>query len=327
MEKIPLISNESRSLTGSCTSNWKSRPVTHDLESNSICNTKVRIGTYQISSPLIKPSKLTSKSRGGIGKELSNGWALNFAVGCTHGCVFCYVDSIHKRYGKRRYGALVNEVWGNYFLMPTNMDGAISNTPWSRWAREEVLLSSTHDPYLPQLAPFTRKILENALPSGVRFCIQTRSPLVTRDFDLLSKYKNNIRLQVSIATMHSSFSRLIEPRVASSKARINILKRAKELNLKIGIIIAPIFPPLKARPDVEEDLDLIMREIARIKPDHLYGESLHIRGENINLLRCILKDKLEYIGSFDFVGKSLFERKSKEYALKGTWWPEHRNIK
>ena len=66
---------------------------------------EVRVDSYRISYPLIKPSRLTSKSRGGVGKELSNGWALNFAVGCTHGCIFCYVDSIHKRFGRHRYGA------------------------------------------------------------------------------------------------------------------------------------------------------------------------------------------------------------------------------
>src|SRR6267143_1990648 len=62
-------------------------------------------GVYRASIPLIRPSRLTSTSRGGVGKELSEGWCLNFAVGCTHACPFCYVDAIHKRFGKR-YGTL-----------------------------------------------------------------------------------------------------------------------------------------------------------------------------------------------------------------------------
>ena len=42
---------------------------------------KVKHGTYIISSPLIKPSRLTWVKKGGIGKELSDGWAINYAVG------------------------------------------------------------------------------------------------------------------------------------------------------------------------------------------------------------------------------------------------------
>jgi len=40
---------------------------------------------------LVKPSAL---SAGRSGKDLSDGWAVNFAVGCTFGCLFCYVDRI-----------------------------------------------------------------------------------------------------------------------------------------------------------------------------------------------------------------------------------------
>ena len=58
---------------------------------------KISYGEFHINPPLIKHSKLTWVEKGGIGKELSDGWALNYAIGCTHACRFCYVDSIHKR--------------------------------------------------------------------------------------------------------------------------------------------------------------------------------------------------------------------------------------
>jgi len=106
----------------------------------------VKAGRYSTNPPLIKPSKITTKKEGGIGKELSNDWALNFAVGCTYACVFCYLDSIHKRYGENRYGDIIKERWGNYFLTPSNIDEAIELTPWSKWRGQEVTMSSTHDP-------------------------------------------------------------------------------------------------------------------------------------------------------------------------------------
>ncbi len=63
-------------------------------------------GSYRCSPPLIRPSKLTTRENGGVGKDLSEGWNLNFAVGCVHACPFCYVDGIHKRFGTSRYGEI-----------------------------------------------------------------------------------------------------------------------------------------------------------------------------------------------------------------------------
>ncbi len=157
----------------------------------------VSYGSYVINPPLIKPSKLTWIEKGGVGKELSDGWSLNFAIGCTHACRFCYVDNINKRYGARRAGRIVNRAWGNYFLMPSNIDEAIEKTSWSRWKGVEVMMSSTHDPYLPQLAETTRKIIKAALENGVKICVQTRSPLVKRDLDIYAQYPEQVRIQVS----------------------------------------------------------------------------------------------------------------------------------
>ena len=75
----------------------------------------VHMGEYRMASHLIKPSKLTSKDNGGIGKDLSEGWAANFAIGCTHGCPFCYVDSIHRRYRGKSLGFEDIRVRPGYF--------------------------------------------------------------------------------------------------------------------------------------------------------------------------------------------------------------------
>jgi len=279
-------------------------------------------GTYRASIPLIRPSKLTSKKRGGVGKELSEGWCLNFAVGCTHACPFCYVDAIHKRFGQR-YGDIPQMKWGDYFLVPSNLGEAIERTPWTRWAGKEVMMSSTHDPYLPKLAPHARTILERALPAGVRFCIQTRSVLVRRDFDLLTEYPGQVRLQISIATLSGELSRRIEPRVPPPERRIEVLAQAKEAGLKVGVIIAPVFPACALRPDVQQDLRSIIAALAQIEPDHIYGESLHIRGENVRLVEDAIGERLRLTNGFDKGVAKLFHEELARAGLKGIWWPEN----
>ena len=285
---------------------------------------KVAFGTYRINPPLIKPSKLTWVEKGGVGKELSDGWSLNFAVGCTHACRFCYVDSINKRYGIKRAGPLVNRAWGNYFYTPENIDDAIQKTNWKKWEGIEVMMSSTHDAYLPQLAPVTRKIITAALENGVKLCVQTRSPLVKKDFDIYSKFKDQVRIQVSVATMNHDLSRLMEPRVAGPEARIEIIREAKRLGLKAGIIIAPVMPPLKIRPYPSTDVEEIVKAISEFRPDFIYGESLHTRGSNIKELEIALQEPL-ILGNFDEVMERKFHSTLLKYGMKGSWWREHKH--
>jgi DNA repair photolyase len=277
--------------------------------------------SYRCSPPLIRPSRLTSKQNGGVGKNLSQGWNLNFAVGCTHGCPFCYVDAIHKRFGAFRYGPAVQQKWGDYLLVPENIEEAIEKTPWHRWKGKEVMMSSTHDPYLPTLAAWARVILERALEAGVRICLQTRSFLVVKDLDLLARHRDQVRLQVSIATMDRALARRIEPRVPPPEARLEVLRRAKAKGLRVGVILAPIFPPTSSRPDFAADLRKIVELLRDIRPEHVYGESLHVRGENIRLVEEALCEGIVIGAGFDRAVQRVFQRELNAVGLRGTWWP------
>jgi DNA repair photolyase len=301
---------------------------------------KVSYGYYEIEPPLIKPSALTASKSG---KELPDGYALNYAIGCTHACRFCYVDSIHKRFTKSRLlkekengkdadtnantnvdanASIIDRPWGMYMLIPTKESFwyALMNTEWYRWKDVEVMLSSTHDPYLPELYEYTRKILEVSLPYGVKYCIQTRSLLVKKDFDLLLRYKEQIRLQYSIMTLNLKLSRLLEPRVPSPYARLRLLKEASTLGLNVGVIIAPIFPI----EGWKEDLEMLFKELATTIPNiTVYGEILHRRGSNLKYIKeqgisisdIDLKDFDRQVGSH-------FEALLSKYNLEGRYWYE-----
>jgi DNA repair photolyase len=289
---------------------------------------------YRASSPLIHPSRLTTRARGGVGKDLSEGWCLNVAVGCTHGCKFCYVDVINKLFAGGRFKnnaparrEVQEKDWGEYFIVPENLDEAIEETPWERWAGKEVMLSSMHDPYLPQLATYARSILEHALPAGVRFCVQTRSLLVTKDLDLMSQYADQLRLQVSVATSSLRLQRIIEPNVPTPTRRFEVLRKAKDARIPTGVILAPIFPPVDVREDVIGDIESMALTLATIRPDHIFGESLHPRGQNMRLLEEALGHPIEFPKGFDFHAGRAFRRALRSHRLAGTWWPDHRSAR
>jgi DNA repair photolyase len=282
------------------------------------------LGYYQIKPPLIRESRLTTRERGGVGKALSTGWVANFAIGCTHACPFCYVDAIHKRLVVKIHPEAGLE-WGEYLLVPEprSFERAVRETPWGRWRGELVLMSSTHDPFLPQLVPYAKAILEAGLKHGVNFLIQTRSLNALQVLPLLARYRGQVIFQVSIATLSEGLRRLIEPRVPPAGARLMMLRRAKELGLRVGVIIAPIMPPVKQRPDVETDLDALMRELASIGVDQVFGEMLHIRGSNIKRLEGVLGEKLVINRGLDERIGAVFEGLLRKYGLKGEYWREY----
>jgi DNA repair photolyase len=279
---------------------------------------------YQIKPPLIRESRLTTRERGGVGKPLSTGYVANYAIGCTHACPFCYVDSIHKRLVVRIHPEAGLE-WGEYLLIPEphSFEKALRETPWHRWRGELVLMSSTHDPFLPQLVPYAKAILETGLKHGVRFLIQTRSLNALQVLPLLARYRGQVIFQVSIATLNEELRRLIEPRVPPATARLAMLRRAKGFGLGTGVIIAPIMPPVKQRPNVEADLDAIMRELASIGVDQVFGEMLHIRGQNIARLEGILGVRLVVNKELDRQLGNLFETLLIKYGLNGEYWYEY----
>lgn len=281
-------------------------------------------GTYKTGSPIIKPSKLKTTGKGGVGKELSDGYACNIAIGCSNGCPFCYVDDI-LRWHKARLELEENR-WGSFCIVRDDLEEKIHKTKWSRWKGKEVMMSSTHDPFLPELKEFTRMILAHALPAGVKFCIQTREVAIASDLDWLAKYPDQVRVQMSVATVSDYLREKIEPNIFPTGFRLKILRKAHDLGLKTGVIIAPIMPSCPARPQVEDDLRRVAAKLSLAKVDHFYGEALHVRGGNLARLNRLLgtKWKKNHIAKFDEQAEIAFENALHRHHLPGTYWREHR---
>ncbi|MEB3773921.1 MAG: radical SAM protein [Desulfurococcales archaeon] len=264
----------------------------------------VVVARYKIRPPLVKRSGIT-------------GWAINYAVGCTHACPFCYVDSIHRRYPRRGLEDLIaGNRWGQYLAIPSNLWEAIRQTPWWRWRGRDVFMSSSHDPYMPPLAVWARRILERALPAGINVILHTRSILYKRDLDLLERYKDNLRIHASIATL-SRLYKVLEPRAPPPRVRIKVLKEAGARGIRVGASVSPILPPNRFNRDVYEDLLEIAGLLAEAGVYIVYGEPLHPRGLNLELLREVLGDLR--LRGWDRVAEKLFTQAMEEYGLNAVW--------
>ena len=113
-------------------------------------------------------------------------------------------------------------------------------------------MSRVTDPYQPieSKEKLTRHLLEVMVAYRPILVIQTRSPIITRDIDLLQRFKH-LRINMSIPTGSESVRKDFEPRSPSIKARlqaIGILKHSipcdEEHEARFSVTLTPLLPTL-----------------------------------------------------------------------------------
>ncbi len=162
-------------------------------------------------------------------------WTCNPYVGCTFGCSYCYAAFLPQN---RRP---VNE-WGQWFQAKINAV-ELAREQARRMGDQAVYLSSVTDPYLPaeRRLLLSRGIIEAMLPYQPRLLVQTRGPLVVRDFDLLKQF-HAVRINLSIPTDSEEVRRAFEPKAPPLESRWQALSAARRAGLPVGICVTPMLP-------------------------------------------------------------------------------------
>ena len=99
------------------------------------------------------------------------------------------------------------------------------------------------DPYLPLEASYelTRKCLEVCVDFQVPVGVITKSPLVTRDIDLLKKLKK-VSVFFSLPFLTTEKSNPFEPYTPVPEARFRAMKMLSDEGIATGIAIVPVIP-------------------------------------------------------------------------------------
>lgn len=237
-------------------------------------------------------------------KSLSN-WAFNIAVGCSHGCTFCYVPNaatIKQGAALSRFGVTDPDAqWGKYvllrewderkFLLSLN---AAENTPVAQLKADgnrAVIYCSTTDPYQSIYHPdlLKRKELGRAARHLVRRSLElirdhstlnvrilTRSPLARVDFDLYKTFGPRLVFGMSLPTLRDDLSHVYEPKAPAPSQRLATLQAAKEAGLHVYVAMAPTYPDSD-----REDLAKTLEAISKLNPITVFMEPINIRAENV----------------------------------------------
>jgi len=184
-------------------------------------------------------------------------WSINPYIGCAFGCAYCYARYTH-RYVMERAATdeKMTDVLGEAYnrlppwlaferniFVKRNAPEVLSRTLRFGSDRhlklldgETIVIGTATDPYQPAERRFrvTRGILEVlAEHPGLSVVIITKSPLITRDIDLLSRINrlSHLTIHISLITLDRELARRIEPRSPTPESRVRALTRLREAGI------------------------------------------------------------------------------------------------
>jgi DNA repair photolyase len=217
-------------------------------------------------------------------------WSINPYVGCEFGCTYCYARDTHRytieraevRDGGAGGGAGELPPWLAFekrILVKTDIAERLARTlDPSKLGSDSLVIGTATDPYQPaeRLYRLTRGILEVLTRfRGLRIGIISKSPLVTRDIDLLQALgaRNEVTVNVSLSTLDSGLARRLELRSPVPSARIRALGRLSAAGVHAGLLVAPIVPGVT---DDREGLSRLMAAAKEAGARYVVGSALRL---------------------------------------------------
>jgi DNA repair photolyase len=115
------------------------------------------------------------------------------------------------------------------------------------------------DPYIPipENLSNIRSCLEIIEKYGFGLSIQTKSDLILKDLDILKKINDKAKcvVELTLTTFDEKLCVVIEPNVATSKKRFEVLKIMRDNGIKTIVWLSPILPYIN---DTEENIHGIL---------------------------------------------------------------------
>lgn len=189
-------------------------------------------------------------------------YTLNPYSGCSYGCTYCYAAFFAR-------DRQLQDNWGRWVRVKEN---AVAKLRGMRTPIEgkRIYMSSVTDPYQPveRRLGLVRSILEELIPKRPRLVVQTRSPLVTRDIDLLRQLEH-VRVNMTITTDDDEVRRAFEPWCPPNRVRLAAIQEVAAAGLACSITMTPLLPVA--------DPTTFARQLASTGVDHFVVQPFHTK--------------------------------------------------
>ena len=216
-------------------------------------------------------------------------------TGCDHACAYCYASSyIPKFFDCRPKKDLIQ----NLQREAAKLKGEI------------VSIANSSDPYPRMEAEqcLTRICLAILIQHDCRIQIITKSTLVTRDTDLLSKVPCTVAL--TITTDDDNTAKLIEPYAPPSTERLKTVEALISKGIPVSVRIDPIIPFVNDNPES------LIATLASMGVKHMTSSTYKMKRDNwqrfamampkaAEKLKPLYFDEGEKVGGYTLLPKAL----------------------
>ena len=186
--------------------------------------------------------------------DISFDRSINPYRGCEHGCVYCFARPTHAYMGL----SAGLDFEAKLFAKPDAarlLDRELSKADYQP---RTIAIGTNTDPYQPieKTHRVMREILEVLEARNHPVGIVTKSALVTRDVDILSRMaaRGLAKVAFSVTTLDRTLARTMEPRAATPSRRLEAMRTLAEAGIPVSVMVAPVVPGLNDA-EIERILD------------------------------------------------------------------------
>ncbi|MCY0094108.1 PA0069 family radical SAM protein [Hoeflea ulvae] len=198
-----------------------------------------------------KPRTIITKNQS---PDLSFDRSINPYRGCEHGCVYCFARPTHAYMGLSAGVDFEAKLFAKPDA-PRLLERELSKPGYKV---QPIAIGTNTDPYQPVERQWriTRQLLEVLEAAGHPVGIVTKSALVVRDIDILSRMaaKGLARVALSVTTLDRKLARTLEPRASTPEKRLEAIRALSQAGIPVSVMAAPVIPGLNDH-EIERILD------------------------------------------------------------------------
>ena len=186
--------------------------------------------------------------------DISFDRSINPYRGCEHGCIYCFARPTHAYLGLSPGLDFETKL----LMKPDAPELLKREISAKNYVPRPIAMGTNTDPYQPieRRYGIMRRILEVLDRAGHPLSIVTKSNLVMRDLDILSRMasRNLVRVCISVTSLDAKLARVMEPRAPTPSRRLDSLRELAAAGVPTTVMVAPVIPAIND-PEIERILD------------------------------------------------------------------------
>jgi DNA repair photolyase len=186
--------------------------------------------------------------------DISFDRSINPYRGCEHGCVYCFARPTHAYLGLSPGLDFESKL----FMKPDAPVLLEKELAAPGYSPRTIAIGTNTDPYQPieKKYQIMRRILQVLERAGHPVGIVTKSSLVLRDLDILSRMAERrlVKVAMSVTTLDPKLARTMEPRASTPARRLETLRRLSQAGVPASVMVAPVIPSINDA-EIERILD------------------------------------------------------------------------